>query len=93
MAETHRLRLETYVLHDHHDLAAFKRGCQQLKIPVPPVTISNFDVPQHTIPAGKRPPADIVSLLDVLRCTDKKMAHVVMNHVVDGVRWRVFAAN
>lgn len=92
MAETHGLRLESYVLHDHHDLAAFKRCCQQLGILLPPVTISNFDVSQHTIPATKRPPAGIFSLLDVLRCTDKKMTPVVMNRVIDGVSQHMFEA-
>lgn len=63
---------------------AFKRVCKQLKIPVPHVTISKFDVPQHFVPGQHRPSA--MSLLDVLKCSNKKMEPVVMNFIIDGVR-------
>lgn len=63
---------------------AFKRVCKQLKIPLPHVTISKFDVPQHFVPGQHRPSA--MSLLDVLKCSNKKMEPVVMNFIIDGVR-------
>ncbi|KAL3161007.1 hypothetical protein ABBQ38_009393 [Trebouxia sp. C0009 RCD-2024] len=75
-------QLNTYLLHDHHDLLALKRMCQKLRIPLPPVTISRFDMPQHVIPSTRRPSAPC--LMDVLKCTEEKMGHVVLNFVVDG---------
>lgn len=91
VVESHLARvLTSYILHDHHDLGVFKRLCQGLGIPLPPVTISRFDMPQHVIPGTQRPSAKC--LMDVLNCTDKKMGHVVLNFIIDGVRPHACAA-
>lgn len=86
VVETHmKFQLESYVLHDHHDLAAFKRICSQLSIKMPNVTISRFDVPQHAIPSTRRP-TGVESVMDVLSCNDKQLTSVVLNYIVDTVR-------
>ena len=84
-------QLNTYLLHDHHDLLALKRMCQKLGIPLPPVTISRFDMPQHVVPSTRRPSAPC--LMDVLKCTEEKMGHVVLNFVIDGVRLHGYACS
>ena len=92
MVESHMsTMLNSYLLHDHHDLVAFKRLCQTLRIQVPPVTVSRFNIPQHVIPSARRPSAQC--LMDVLKCTEEKMGHVVLNFVVDGVRLRSYASS
>ena len=52
---------------------------------MPSVNISSFDVPQHVIPERHCTPAHMTSLMDVLESSDKNMAHVIMNQIVDMV--------
>lgn len=52
----------------------------------------NFDLPQHTIPAGAQPPAALPTLYRLLSVTDAKLAAPILNMLVDtahigGLQW------
>lgn len=83
--------LEMFIVHDHHDLHVLRDIVRMLNIPLPPVTISRFDVPQHTISPERTPPQDKLTILHILRCTDPKLQAVVMNAIVDQVWASPFA--
>ena len=85
------LQLNSYVVHDYHDLTVLKRMCHQLSIPLPHVTISRFDMPLHVVPGTHRLSA--TSLMDVLKCNDKKQRHVVLNFIIDRVRSQQYACH
>ena len=91
VAESHlAARLNSYVFHDHHDCAAFQHLCKALSITVPPITITRLDAPLHCIPDSQRPA--MTSLLDVLRCTHKKIEHIVLSFIIDGVSLHAYAS-
>ena len=75
-----------YVVHDHDDYKLLRRLCNGAGFDkMPTIIISNFSVPQHVIPAAKRLPDAVSSLAGVLRCSNKKCGHIVMNCLIDGV--------
>lgn len=91
-------QLFTYVVHDHHDFQLFRRLCRDTKVftqpgQTPSVVISKFNIPQHVIPAGHCLTDGMVSLVDVLKCNDEKLAHVVMNQIIDTVHPRSLCAH
>ena len=77
-------QLDSYVVHDNHDLDMFRRICMQFGIKMPRITVGSFTVPQHSIPDRHRP-SGVPSLMDVLHCSDNKLAQVVLNNVIDAV--------
>lgn len=78
---------ETWLVHDHHDFEKLSYLCKSLRIRMPKVIITKLELPQHHIPEGYQVPSDAAgSLMDVIHCTEPKVAAAVMNQVIDGVQ-------
>ena len=54
---------------------------------MPPITITRFHVPLHSIPGSHRHSA--TSLLDVINCDHKRIERAVLNCIIDGVSLRM----
>lgn len=74
-------------MHDGHDLKLLKQLARQTGSLSRELTVvvSNFDVPQHSMPPQKLPPPQLNTLAKELSCTDPENAATVMNFLVDTV--------
>lgn len=76
-----------FIVHDGHDLKLLKQLARQTGSLSRELTVvvSNFDVPQHSMPPQKLPPPQLNTLAQELSCTDPTVAATVMNFLVDTV--------
>ncbi|KAK9816925.1 hypothetical protein WJX72_007128 [[Myrmecia] bisecta] len=76
-------QLETFLVHDRHDSEKLRALAQRFRLPMPAITIINFDIPPHTMPPNKLPDGRFTTVLSVLSCTHKTQAHTIMNYLID----------
>lgn len=59
--------LGNFVVHDAHDVRLLRALAREAGYAQVTVTQLNFDVPRHSMPPGRLPPAELTTLLQVCR--------------------------
>jgi hypothetical protein len=75
--------LNTFLVHDHHDMLLLRALYKQAGF-YGSVVITSFDTPLHNIPASRRlSQHGAQSLMDVIKCTSQHASNAVLNYLID----------